>query len=206
MFVIGLTGSIGMGKSTVAGWFAARGVPVFDSDAVVHALYAGDGAAVAPVEARFPGVTVDGGIDRTKLSARLADDKDGFRDLEGIIHPLVREAQVAFVASAKAAGAQVCVLDIPLLFETDAEARFDLVVVAACSEATQTARVLQRPNITREKLDAIRARQMPSERKAALADVVIDTDQSLAESEAAVDRLLQDLRGRIGTAYAASWS
>ncbi|MEO0671576.1 MAG: dephospho-CoA kinase, partial [Pseudomonadota bacterium] len=98
MFVIGLTGSIGMGKSTVAGWFAARGIPVFDSDAVVHALYAADGAAVAPVEARFPGVTLDGAIDRAKLRARLADDKDGFRDLEGIIHPLVREAQVAFVA------------------------------------------------------------------------------------------------------------
>ncbi|MEL6298173.1 MAG: dephospho-CoA kinase [Pseudomonadota bacterium] len=206
MMILGLTGSIGMGKTTVANWFAERGVPVSGSDEIVHALYAEDGAAVGPVAARFPGVAVDGAIDRQKLSTALAADAAGFGDLEAIVHPLVRDAQRTFLHDANASGAALALLDIPLLFETQGDARVDAVVVVACSDETQRERVLQRTDMTADKFEAIKARQMPTAEKLRLADFVIDTDLTLAESEAAVDRLVKALKGRLGSAFVRCWS
>lgn len=176
MIVLGLTGSIGMGKSTVAKMFAEEGAPFLDADAAVHALYAPGGAAVAPVEAAFPGVTQDGAIDRTLLSARVVGNADAMRQLELIVHPLVRQAQLEFLQRNRDAGARVVVLDIPLLFEGGGHKLVDKTVVVSAPAEVQRERVMARPGMSVEKFEAILARQMPDAEKRARADFVIDTN------------------------------
>jgi len=193
MIVIGLTGSIGMGKSTVAAMFAEEGAPAFDSDAAVHALYASGGAAVAPVEAAFPGVTKDGGIDRGELSKRVVGDADAIKRLEAIVHPLVRQAQVRFLADAIAAGDACVVLDIPLLFEGGGEKNVDVVVVVSAPADVQRARVLARPGMTAEKFERLLALQTPDAEKRARADFVIDTGGDLEATRAQVRAVLDAL-------------
>jgi dephospho-CoA kinase len=198
MLIIGLTGSIGMGKTTVANHIASRGVPVLDSDSIVHKLYTGD--ATAAIEAAFPGTTAGGIVDRTLLSAALLGNEEGFKRLEALIHPLVRQAQWQFLHSQAEAGAQMAVLDIPLLFETGANVLMDVTIVLSASPNVQASRVLQRPGMTPEKLEAIRARQMPDAEKRARADFVVDTGVPWEETRAEVDKLLESLKNRPGTA------
>lgn len=194
MITVGLTGSIGMGKSTTAAMFAAEGVPVYDADAEVHALYARGGAAVGPLEAAFPGVVVDGAVDRTLLSQRVVGKPDALKKLEAIVHPLVGESRVGFFQDAVAKGADIVVLDIPLLFETGGEKRMDAVVVVSAPADLQRQRVLARPGMDEAKLDAILARQMADAEKRARAHFVIDTGQSLDHARAQVRDVLKRLR------------
>jgi len=196
MFILGLTGSIGMGKTTTGGFFAARGVPVHDADAVVHALYTG--AAVAPVEAAFPGVAVDGRIDRSRLGARVLGDTAAMARLEAIVHPLVQAAEDSFLQKARKAGAPLVVLDIPLLFETGAEQRCDAVVVVTAPADVQRQRVLARPGMTPERFEAILARQLPDSEKRRRAHVLIETHRELAAAALQVDELLRALAGCTG--------
>ncbi len=156
MFVIGLTGSLGMGKSTAARFFAEQGVPVHDADAVVHRLYAGEAAPA--IEAAFPGATTGGKVDRNRLAAVVLDDPAALKRLEAIVHPLVQAAERALLADAEARGEKIAVLDIPLLFETGADQRVDAVVVVSAPAALQQSRVLGRPGMTMDKLDAILSR------------------------------------------------
>ena len=194
MIVVGLTGSIGMGKSTVAAMFAEEGAPAFDSDAAVHALYAPGGAAVDAVAAAFPAALRDGGIDRTALSALVVDNPVALKRLEQIVHPFVRQAQVDFAETQRAAGAQAVVFDIPLLFETGGADLVDLVVVVSAPAEVQRARVLARPGMTAEKFERLLARQTPDAEKRARADFVIDTGRSLDETRAQVRAVLDALR------------
>lgn len=194
MIVLGLTGSIGMGKSTTAGLFAEAGCPVWDADAAVHRLYGPGGAAVAPVAAAFPGVELEGAIDRTRLAAALAADPDGFARLERIVHPLVAADRAAALASAAAMGATVAVADIPLLFETGAEGQVDAVVVVTAPAEVQAARVLARPGMTPERFAALLARQTSDAEKRRRADFVIDTGQGLDAARAAVADILETVR------------
>ena len=189
MFILGLTGSIGMGKSTTAGFFREAGVPVHDSDAVVHRLY--EGEAVGPVEAAFPGVTVDGRIDRAKLAEKLVGNPDAIRSLEAIVHPLVRAVSEGFIKEQAARGARVIVLDIPLLFETGGEKRVDAVVVVSAPAAVQRARVLSRAGMTTERLDALLARQMSDAEKRARAHFVVDSSRSFDSARAQVHGILR---------------
>lgn len=186
MILIGLTGSIGMGKSTVAKMFAEAGAPVFDSDAAVHALYARGGAAVAPMSAAFPGVEKDGAIDRQALSAHVLSDPGAIKTIEAIVHPLVGQAQAAFLQQHRDAGTAAVVLDIPLLFEGGRSKFVDKIVVVSAPADAQRERVLARPGMTAEKLDYILSRQVPDAEKRARADVVIDTGCSLDETRAQV--------------------
>jgi dephospho-CoA kinase len=194
MIIIGLTGSIGMGKSTVAAMFEEEGAPSFNSDLAVHQLYAPGGAAVAPVEAAFPGVTKDGAIDRVALSARVVGKPDEIKRLEAIVHPLVREAQIQFLQDQRDAGAEVVVLDIPLLFEGGGAKFVDKTVVVSAPADVQRARVLARPGMTAEKFEAILALQMPDAEKRARADFVIDTGSSFGDTRAQVRAVLDALR------------
>ena len=196
MLVIGLTGSIGMGKSTVAAHLRARGIPVYDADGEVHKLYRGE--AVPLVEAAFPGATRNGEVDRAALSAILLAQPTRIGELEAIVHPLVRKAQEAFVETAQKAGSAVAVLEIPLLFETGGERRVDVTVVVSAPASIQRERVLARPGMTPEKLDRLLARQMPDEEKRRRADFVVDTGGTIADTQAQVDRLLESLKGRKG--------
>ena len=194
MIIVGLTGSIGMGKSTTSAMFQAEGVPVYDADAAVHALYAKGGAAVAPVEAAFPGVVVDGVIDRAKLSTHVVGKPEALKKLEAIVHPLVGESRKVFFQAAAEANAPLVILDIPLLFETGGERNVAAVIVVSAPEAVQRERVMARPDMTAEKLDAILARQLPDGEKRARADIVIDTSQGLESAReqvrAAIAKLL----------------
>lgn len=192
MIKIGLTGSIGMGKSTTAGLFAAEGILVNDADAVVHALYQVE--AVAPVEAAFPGIAKDGVIDRSELGRRLAADPAGFKRLEAIVHPLVRAREEMFIHMQEAAGADMVVLDIPLLFETGAADRVDVVVVVTCDAEIQRQRVLARPGMTEEKFQLILSRQVPDAEKRARADFLIDTGEGLEAARARVKAIIAELR------------
>jgi dephospho-CoA kinase len=189
MFILGLTGSLGMGKSTTAGFFAEAGVPVHDADAVVHRLY--EGEAAAAIEAAFPGTTAAGKVDRIKLAARVLDDSEALRRLEAIVHPLVREAETRFVADAQARGAKVVVLDIPLLLETASHNRVDAVVVVSAPSDTQRQRVLERPGMTPDKLDALLARQMADSEKRRHADFVVDTSRGYEAARAQVKEILR---------------
>ncbi len=191
--VLGLTGSIGMGKSTTARMFRDAGVPVHDADEAVHRLYAGE--AVALVEAAFPGVTVNGAIDRKKLAARVLEDAGALKELETIVHPLVRADADRFVAKHRAKATPLIVLDIPLLFETNGRSRVDQVVVVSASPEVQRSRVLSRPGMTAEKFEALRARQMPDTEKRRLADFVIDTGDGMGAARAAVARIVGELTG-----------
>jgi dephospho-CoA kinase len=189
MFILGLTGSLGMGKSTTAGFFAEAGVPVHDADAVVHRLY--EGEAVAAIEAAFPGTTTSGKVDRSKLAARVLDDPDALRRLEAIVHPLVRAAEARFLADARARGADVVLLDIPLLLETASDQRVDAIVVASAPSAVQRQRVLERPGMTQEKFDALLARQIPDSEKRRRGDFVVDTSRGFDAARAQVREILR---------------
>ncbi|HWZ06694.1 MAG TPA: dephospho-CoA kinase [Bradyrhizobium sp.] len=177
MIVLGLTGSIGMGKSTTAGLFAEAGVPVYDADAAVHLLY--EGEAVPAIEAAFPGTTANGKVDRNELSARVVHDPSAMRRLEQIVHPMLGASRQKFLVEAERSGAPVAVVDVPLLFETGGEGRVDAVVVVTTSPEIQRERILARPNMTDEKLDAILARQMPDAEKRRRANFVVDTSHGL---------------------------
>jgi dephospho-CoA kinase len=194
MLILGLTGSIGMGKSTTSAIFQAEGVPVYDSDAAVHALYAAGGAAVGPVEEAFPGVVVKGAIARAKLSAAVVGNSEALTMLEAIVHPLVGAHRIGFFETATAEGHEIVVLDIPLLFETGGEKKVDKVVVVSAPADVQRTRVLARPEMTPEKFEAILARQTPDAEKRARADFVIDTSQGLDHARDQVRDLLTLLR------------
>ena len=203
MIVVGLTGSIGMGKSTVAEMFRTRGVPVFDADAEVHRLYAGD--AIDAVEAAFPGTTAGGRVDRARLTAALGGDPARFRLLESIIHPMVRANEVRFLREADLGGAPVAILEVPLLFETGLDRNVDATVVVSAPADIQRARVLERPGMTAEKLETLLARQTPDAEKRRRADYVVDTGGSLADSEDQVDAILDSLKTKPAEAYARHW-
>jgi dephospho-CoA kinase len=188
MFILGLTGSLGMGKSATARFFAEQGVPVHDADAVVHRLY--EGQAAAAIEAAFPGTTAGGKVDRDKLAARVLDDGAALKRLEAIVHPLVQEAERRLLAEAEARGEKVVVLDIPLLFETGGEKRVDAVVVVSAPPEVQRSRVLERPGMTVGKLEAILAKQMPDEEKRRRADFVVDTSRGFEAARADVRAIL----------------
>jgi dephospho-CoA kinase len=188
MFILGLTGSVGMGKSVTARFFAEEGMPVHDADAAVHRLY--EGEAVAPIEAAFPGTTADGKVDRTKLAGHVLGDGTALKRLEAIVHPLVQASERRFLAEAQARGAKVAVLDIPLLFETGGDRRVDAVVVVSAPPEVQRARVLARPGMTAEKFKAILAKQMPDAEKRARADFVVDTSQGFEAARAQVRAIL----------------
>ena len=196
MIVLGLTGSIGMGKSTTAAMFSARGVPVFDADAAVHRLYRAE--AVAPVEAVFPGVSCDGAIDREALAQRVVGDGAAMAQLEAIVHPLVRAQRRRFLERARANGAPLAVLDIPLLYETGADGAVDAVVLVSAPEPVQRARVMARTGMTEARFAAIVSRQMPDAEKRRRARFVIGTGDGLAEAERQVEALIAELTaGRI---------
>ena len=188
MVVIGLTGSLGMGKSTTARFFAEEGVPVHDADAVVHRLY--DGEAAAAIEAACPGTTVGGKVDRDKLAARVLGDAAALKRLEAIVHPLVQEVERRLLAEAQARGETVAVLDIPLLFETGGQDRVDAVVVVSAPPEVQRSRALERPGMTVDKLDAILAKQMPDHEKQRRADFVVDTSRGFEAARAQVRAIL----------------
>jgi dephospho-CoA kinase len=188
MRVIGLTGSIGMGKSTTAKLFAEAGVPVYDADATVHKIY--EGEAAPAIEAAFPGTTANGKVDRVKLSARVLNDSLAMKQLESIVHPMLRSYHAQFLADAEAAGAPVAVVDVPLLFETGGENRVDAVVVVSTSPEAQRERILARDNMTAEKFEAILARQVPDAEKRARADFVVDTSHGLEPVRAAIRDIL----------------
>jgi dephospho-CoA kinase len=189
MFILGLTGSISMGKSVTANLFAEAGVPVHDADAAVHRLY--EGEATTAVEAAFPGTTVDGKVDRAKLAARVLDDAAAIKQLEAIVHPLVREAERRFLAQAAAKGARLVVLDIPLLFETGGDQRVDAVVVVSAPAEIQRARALARPGMTAAKLDAILQKQMPDAEKRARAHFIVDSSRGIDSARAQVHGILR---------------
>jgi dephospho-CoA kinase len=177
MKILGLTGSIGMGKSTTAKLFAEAGVPVYDADATVHSIYQGE--AVPAIEAAFPGTTSDGKVDRAKLSATVVHDPAAIQRLEQVVHPMLRSYHQKFLEDAERAGAPVVVMDVPLLFETGGEKRVDAVVVVTTAPEVQRKRILARGTMTAETLDAILARQTPDAEKRRRADFVVDTSHGL---------------------------
>jgi dephospho-CoA kinase len=191
MFILGLTGSVGMGKSTTLRFFDEAGVPVYDADREVHRLY--EGAAVPAIEAAFPGTTRDGKVDRTKLAARVLNNPEALRRLEAIVHPMVHDVEQRILAEAEAAGHKVAVLDIPLLYEVDADKRVDAVVVVTAPPEVQRARVMERPGMTEEKFAAILAKQMPDAEKRRRADFVVDTSQGLDAARAQVRAILESV-------------
>lgn len=195
MIIIGLTGSIGMGKTTTAGMFRDEGIPVNDSDAVVHDLYKTD--AVEPVGMAFPGSIRDGVIDRAELARQLSLAPDGFSRLEAIVHPLVRKREKQFLEIQKTAGTDLVLLDIPLLFETGAEKRVDVIVVATCDPQIQRQRVLARPGVTEEKFNLILNRQLPDQQKRERADFLVDTGGGLMQAKRRVQEIIALLRSGI---------
>ena len=191
MLILGLTGSIGMGKSTTAKLFAEAGVPVYDADATVHKIYQGEAASA--IEAAFPGTTVDGKVDRNKLSARVVHDPAAMTQLEQIVHPMLGASREKFLDDAERSGAPVAVVDVPLLFETGGEKRVDAVVVVTASPEVQRERILARDNMTGEKLDAILARQLPDAEKPERADFVVDTSHGLDLVRAQIRDILREV-------------
>jgi len=196
MIVLGLTGSIGMGKTETARMFRELGVPVYDADQAVHDLYEKGGAGVDPIEAAFPGVTVDGAVDRELLSKQVMNNEAAFRKLEKIIHPLVRDDQKAFMATVTADDAPLVVLDVPLLFEGGGNERCDSVVVVSAPAPIQRERVLARPGMTAEKFDTILVRQTPDAEKRERADFIIETDKGLADAARQVTAIVSQLTGQ----------
>lgn len=194
MIVLGLTGGIGMGKSTASGTFRRLGVPVFDADAAVHGLQARGGRAVGPIGAAFPGTVVDGRVDREALRRAVLGKPEALKVLERIVHPLVRSEEQRFLAAARRAGRRIVVLDVPLLLETGGETRVDRVVVVSAPDAVQRVRVLLRGGMTEERLAAIRARQMPDAEKRRRAHHIIHTGLSRHFAQAAIRRLVAALR------------
>ncbi|MDO8290773.1 MAG: dephospho-CoA kinase [Parvibaculum sp.] len=198
MLLIGLTGSIGMGKSETAKMFARLGVPVYDADAAVHALYAKGGAAVKPMGQAFPNVIVDGAVDRQALARAVLGLPDEMKKLEAIVHPLVGQAQLEFLKAKMAEGYKAVLLDIPLLYETGGETRVDVVVVVSAPYHIQEQRVMARPNMDMAKFAAIHAKQVPDAEKRARADFVIDTDRGLDHAFESVKAVVAALEGREG--------
>ena len=190
MIILGLTGSIGMGKSTTAKLFAEAGVPVYDADATVHRLY--EGEAVPAIEAAFPGTTANGKVDRNRLSAQVVHDPAAIKRLESIVHPMLGASREKFLHNAEQSGAAVAVVDVPLLYETGGEKRVDAVVVVTTTPEIQRARILARDNMTGEKLDAILARQLPDAEKRKRADFVVDTSHGLDLVRARIRDILQE--------------
>ena len=199
MIILGLTGSIGMGKSTTGRMFADEGALVWDADAAVHRLYAHGGAAVGPLGEAFPGVVVDGAVDRARLAEALGRDETAFRRLEAIVHPLVAQDRAEDLATARAEGVRLAVLDIPLLFETGGDAFVDAVVVVTADPEVQAARVLARSGMTRERFEAILARQTPDAEKRRRADFLVDTGRGL-------DAAREQVRQIVGTVLDPSWT
>lgn len=193
MITVGLTGSIAMGKSETAKMFAARGIPVFDSDAAVHELYAPGGAAVSPLRLLVPDAIIDGAVDRRKLASLVQADATLLKQIEAAVHPLVKSLQATFLAEAEK-HSDIAVLDIPLLFETGRQKDVDVIVVVSTDATSQRRRALARPGMTPEKLDFILSRQVPDADKRARADFVIDTSVSLADTAREVDRVIADIR------------
>jgi dephospho-CoA kinase len=191
MRILGLTGSIGMGKSTTAKLFTEAGVPVYDADAAVHKIY--EGEAAPAIEAAFPGTTVDGRVDRAKLSAKVVHDQAAIKQLEQIVHPMLGASRKKFLDDAEASGAPVVVMDIPLLFETGGEKRVDAVVVVSTDPATQRERILARGTMTSEALDGILARQLPDAEKRKRADFVVDTSHGLDPVRTAIRDILAEV-------------
>lgn len=202
--IIGLTGSIGMGKSTAAARFRALGIAVFDADAEVHRLYAGP--LVSAIEESFPGTTANGEVDRTKLSAALLAHPHRFKDLEAIVHPRIRAEQRAFLKRETEGGSKNSVLEIPLLFEAGLNAFVDVTVVVSAGEEAQRARVLARPGMSREKLDALLARQTPDAEKRSRADFVVDTSGTIAACNAQIDVIVSEFERFTPRAYVAHWA
>jgi dephospho-CoA kinase len=188
MIILGLTGSIGMGKSTAAKLFAEAGVPVYDADATVHMIY--EGEAAPAVEAAFPGTTTGGKVDRNRLSAQVVHDPAAIKRLEQIVHPMLRTYHQKFLHDAEASGAPIAVVDVPLLFETGGEKRVDAVVVVTTSPEIQRQRILARDGMTGEKLDAILARQLPDAEKRKRADFIVDTSHGLDPVRARIRDIL----------------
>ncbi|MNX38605.1 Dephospho-CoA kinase [compost metagenome] len=199
MILLGLTGSIGMGKSTTGRMFADEGALLWDADAAVHRLYARGGAAVGPLGEAFPGVIVDGAVDRARLAEMLGRDEGAFKRLEAIVHPLVAQDRAQDLAAARAEGVRLAVLDIPLLFETGGDAFVDAVVVVTADPEVQAARVLARPGMTRERLEAILARQTPDVEKRRRADFLVDTGRGLDAARAQVAQI-------VGTVLDPAWT
>ncbi|MNK52546.1 Dephospho-CoA kinase [compost metagenome] len=199
MILLGLTGSIGMGKSTTGRMFADEGALVWDADAAVHRLYGRGGAAVEPLGKAFPGVVVDGAVDRTRLAEALGRDETAFKRLEAIVHPLVARDRAADLATARAEDVRLAILDIPLLFETGGEAFVDAVVVVTADPEVQAARVLARPGMTRDRFGAILARQLPDTEKRRRADFLVDTGRGL-------DAARDQVREIVGTVLDPSWT
>jgi len=191
MIILGLTGSIGMGKSTTAKLFVEAGVPVYDADATVHQLY--EGEAAPAIEAAFPGTTADGKVDRPKLSARVVHDPAAMKQLEQIVHPMLGASRQKFFADAERAGAPVAVVDVPLLYETGGEKRVDAVVVVTTSPENQRARIMARGTMTGEALDSILARQLPDAEKRKRADFVVDTSDGLDPVRVQIRDILQQI-------------
>ena len=191
MLILGLTGSIGMGKSTTAKLFIEAGVPVYDADAAVHKVY--EGEAAPAIEAAFPGTTVDGKVDRARLSARVVHDQAAIKQLEQIVHPMLGASRQKFLEEAERSGAPVVVMDIPLLFETGGEKRVDAVVVVSTDAATQRERILARGTMTNEVLDGILARQLPDAEKRKRADFVVDTSHGLDPVRTAIRDILAEV-------------
>lgn len=199
MIVLGLTGSIGMGKTTTARMFADEGALVWNADEAVHQLYGPGGAAVGPVGEAFPGVVAEGAVERGRLAAALGRDEAAFRRLEAIVHPLVVKGRLEDLAAAERRGVRLAVLDIPLLFETGGDAAVDAVVVVSADPEVQAARVLARPGMTRERLEAILARQLPDAEKRRRADFVVDTGRGLEAARAQVREI-------VGTVLSPGWT
>jgi dephospho-CoA kinase len=204
MVIVGLTGSIGMGKSTAAKMLRQMGVPVYDADATVHALQAPGGAALAPIEAAFPGVVKAGVLDRQALGARVFGNKQALRRLEGIVHPLVAQRQRAFLRRAAQRGEKLVVLDIPLLFEGLGERRVDATLVVSAPSFLQRSRVMARPGMTADRLAGILRQQVPDAVKRHKADVVIPTGLGLAPTRAALAEAVKDLKRRPARAWPAN--
>lgn len=205
MIIIGLSGSIGMGKSTASAMFRRMGIPVYDSDASVHVVLGKGGAAVKPIDAAFPGVVVDGAVDRNALGKRVFGDDAALKTLEAIVHPLVRARQDSFLKRCAAQRAPVVVLDIPLLFEVRLDIRCDVLVVVSAPAFIQAARVLARPGMTREKLGGILARQMPDAEKRRRADFVVPSGQGKRETLRRLTRIARLSRNIAATHGSSHW-
>lgn len=201
MLIIGLTGSIGMGKTETARLFARQGVPVFSADAAVHALYKKGGAAVEAVGRAFPGVVREGAVDRARLAEAVIGNAAAMQRLESIVHPLVHAAQEEWLKARGQEGASMVVLDIPLLLESGGKDRVDVVVLVSAPEAVQRARVLTRPGMTADKLDALLAHQMADGEKRRHADFIVETDKGLDHAGAQVEAILRALAGREGKVW-----
>jgi dephospho-CoA kinase len=204
MLIVGLTGSLGMGKTTAAAHLRARGLPVFDADAEVHRLYATTAAPL--IEEKFPGVTRDGKVDRDKLAARLIAEPTRFTELEAIVHPLVRASERAFLNEEAARGTEIAVLEIPLLFETGADAKVDATIVVSAPAEVQRQRLLSREGFDEQKIERLLARQMPDAEKRARADFVVDTEQPIEATGEQLDEIIAQLQGHRRRAYALYWA